>query len=285
MDPHPVTSRRSVAGILRPGLGFLLAAAAALLLRSPLAAAPAEDPPPACIECHDDAAASFAEGSHRILPKSLRTDPAGTCALCHGPADPRHAESGGKEGVVGFSKIEPDAMAAACARCHTHHPDHVKDWKTSEYRENGLACAECHKVHEKSSAGIHLPVADAGRGVLGAESCRVCHVDVVEAAPASLHGKVMADPHLDSCEMCHAGGAKHVEAVRAPAAPAGAGFAKERTCLLCHSQMPERHRKELLPSVLKGFPSPLTAANCTSCHDPHLPKARTAAGLGLAAAP
>ena len=289
MDHGPVGA---TAPVLRMAGGFLVAAACALgALGAARASAPApapapavegEDDAPSCKDCHEDALDAFAAGSHKTLMRSEDLGAPDTCVLCHGPADPKHPESGGQEGVIGFSKMEPDAMAAACARCHTHHPDHVKDWKTSEYREGGLACAECHKIHEESQNVIHMPVADGKRGTLGAAACRACHVLEAEAAPASIHGKVVADPHLDSCEMCHVGGATHLQAIRAAKVPPGAGFAAGNACLLCHAQMPERHRKELRPAARRGPPPPLPAAACTTCHDPHLPAARTVSGRGLA---
>jgi DmsE family decaheme c-type cytochrome len=232
------------------------------------AAAAAEEEPLTCGVCHEEAEVAFAGGSHGVL---LRTAKGDACASCHGPADPRHAESGGKEAVIGFSKPDPDAVARACAACHADRPDHARDWANSEYRAQGLNCAECHTVHERSDARHSFPAKD---GALARGDCRICHAAVHGGSLASIHGKVVADPHLDSCQMCHAGGEAHLAAVRAKETPAGAGFGPV-DCLLCHRTIPERHAKEM-PAWAES-----RGAACTTCHRAHRPAAEAKAARAL----
>ncbi len=97
-------------------------------------------------------------------------------------------------------------------------------------------------------------------------SCKDCHEEVFEAAAKSIHAKVVAEPALDSCEMCHSGLAGHLKFVQAdprPKKPPLAGFAKPADCLLCHSTIPARHEKSM-PAWKES-----RGKACTTCHDPH----------------
>src|SRR5690349_20995121 len=74
-------------------------------------------------------------------------------------------------------------------------------------------------------------------------SCRDCHEEVFDAAPKSIHAKVLADPALDGCEMCHVGKEGHFQFVQGESGkerPPLAGFAKPADCLLCHATIPAR---------------------------------------------
>lgn len=111
-----------------------------------------------------------------------------------------------------------------------------------------------------------------------APSCKDCHEETVDAAAKSIHAKVVADPALDSCEMCHIGKEGHLKFVQGESGkvkPPLAGFAKPADCLLCHKTIPARHEK-----TMPAWKDRKDAA-CTTCHDPHadaetVKKARTA---------
>ncbi len=110
-------------------------------------------------------------------------------------------------------------------------------------------------------------------------SCKDCHEEVFDASTKAIHAKVVADPNLDSCEMCHSGGKVHIKLAQASSTgklPPGGGFAKAPDCLLCHRHEPARHEKEL-PAWRER-----KSAACTTCHRAHMPKAETAKGRGLA---
>ena len=109
-------------------------------------------------------------------------------------------------------------------------------------------------------------------------SCRDCHEETVDGAAKSIHAPVVADPHLDSCAMCHVGADGHMKFVQGDGGkekPPLSGFAKPADCLLCHRTIPARHEKAMPAwKERKG-------AACTTCHDPHadaaaVKKARTA---------
>jgi DmsE family decaheme c-type cytochrome len=131
-----------------------------------------------------------------------------------------------------------------------------------------------------AGVALALPAASAkGPAPLqdGTLSCGECHEETADATAKSIHAKVVADPALDGCEMCHVGKEGHLRVVQGEATgpkPPRSGFAKPVDCLLCHATIPARHEKEMPAwKEMKG-------AACTTCHDPHAPaetvkKART----------
>ncbi len=107
-------------------------------------------------------------------------------------------------------------------------------------------------------------------------SCKDCHEEVHDAALVSIHGKVVADPNLDSCQMCHVGGDAHRKAAAASEKlPRGGLFAKPVDCLLCHRTIPERHA-----AAMPAWREKKDAA-CTTCHEAHRPAAKAQAARTL----
>ena len=116
-------------------------------------------------------------------------------------------------------------------------------------------------------AGGVPPAAPARAQDAEALACKDCHEEADAAAPKSIHAKVVADPHLDSCEMCHVGREGHVKFAQGDAGkerPANSGFAKPVDCLLCHKTIPDRHAKSM--PAWKGMQKD---AACTACHIAH----------------
>lgn len=116
----------------------------------------------------------------------------------------------------------------------------------------------------------------------GELSCKDCHEDVFDEAAHSIHAKVVADPHLDSCETCHVGGKAHAKLMQETdedKLPKDRGFKAPVDCLLCHRLEPARHEKEM-PAWRER-----KSAACTTCHLAHRPSKETAKGRGLAEKP
>jgi len=112
---------------------------------------------------------------------------------------------------------------------------------------------------------LMLPAAGFA-GDVDNETCAACHEDVVQAFPATAHGRYMNDrPGLSefSCEACHGSGLRHVEDGD-PALilnPAGGDQFVSQLCLDCHKGdkfdgwMFSRHNSADI--------------NCASCHTVH----------------
>jgi DmsE family decaheme c-type cytochrome len=106
-------------------------------------------------------------------------------------------------------------------------------------------------------------------------TCAECHEEEAEGAKASIHGKVVTDPALDGCALCHAGGDAHVKAMQDGTKAPRSGFPAAPDCLLCHGGVPARHGK-----TMPSFAARKEAA-CTACHRAHEDGAAARARKGL----
>lgn len=213
-----------------------------------------------CLGCHDEDEAfptldvfrtvhghpavpgsPFEMADHPALPAGLQ------CEACHGPAGDHArsilAEGERREPMLNFgSRANVDAALqnGLCLACHANYER--THWAGSAHEAAGLACADCHVVHD--------PV-DAVRTRSGqAEACAECHRNVVaDAFKRSAHP--MRDGQL-ACRDCHDphGGAGESLGIQATA---------NDTCLACHAELRGPFLWEHAPVV----------EDCGICHVPH----------------
>ncbi len=213
-----------------------------------------------CAGCHEDQVAAF-EGN----PHTLLNDPAwgkygiegGSCASCHeGAAE--HVEEGGGLGTI-FAygdDVTAKAKSEACLECHSDtHPRFF----TSEHAQSGVACTDCHSVHQPGHKAISLiksgdsmASADPAEKLdASSQLCVQCHTDV--AAKFQFNERHRLQEGILSCTTCHN---PHERATRARLG----GFKQQQVCLECHAD--------------KGGPfifehGSVRGEGCTACHEPH----------------
>lgn len=210
-------------------------------------------PKDACSVCHDAHLAT-------MPPKS------GSCDACHGEAIPKFAlpapephtecvNCHSQESIDG-RKFEFVGTENSCQVCHalaSTEPEVAWDQAPSGH----LMCNGCHPAHTWQVEA-------------GANTCGVCHGDVVEATAASgmpdcftcheanhLAKFVGAD---SSCNVCHAQQAE--ETAGGPKADCSMCHAQHNfkadpaSCTVCHTDLPGTH-------------SPAGHAECLNCHTMH----------------
>lgn len=184
-----------------------------------------------CAGCHDELAAAMAGQIHQRIQGFEVQGRAVGCEGCHGPGS-AHAEDGDATLIRAFREGE---ASQACVDCH--RAQGMARFKASVHAANGLACQDCHSIHE------------ATRGPL--ETCADCHAEVVAELQLPSHHPVREGKM--SCSSCH-----DVHGVGV------ALLAKDHqrvneACYDCHQE------KEG-PFVFEHAP---VAESCSNCHRPH----------------
>ena len=213
-----------------------------------------------CLGCHDeDEAFPTLEvfrtvHGHPAVPGSpfeMEADatlPAGLqCEACHGPAGEHTArilaDGAVREPMVNFGRranAEASLQNGLCLACHANYER--THWSGSAHEQAGLACADCHVIHD---------AADAVRMRTGQlEACTDCHRNVLAVA-----FKLSAHPVRDGqlvCRDCHDphGGGAEALSVRSTV---------NETCLGCHAELRGPFLWEHAPVV----------EDCGICHEPH----------------
>lgn len=213
-----------------------------------------------CLGCHDEAepfptldvfrtvhghpavpGSPFETSREAALPAGLQ------CEACHGPAGD-HARSILPDGVdrepmVNFgdrANASPALQNGLCLACHANYER--AHWADSAHEAAGLACADCHVVHD--------PVDAVRTRDTQARACAACHRNVVaDAFKRSAHP--MRDNQL-VCRDCHDphGGGTEALAVESTV---------NETCLGCHAELRGPFLWEHAPVV----------EDCGICHLPH----------------
>jgi predicted CXXCH cytochrome family protein len=250
-------------------VGLLLAGALASTLTVGLVAqpelpppvdpdAPEPQPPPAayvgskaCVTCHRDQAAGWAESRHGQalsapdLPEAHRE-----CEACHGPGS-SHVGSTGKIPIgVTFKGAEPDAVEQACSACHAKGAEGVpaewgkldpKHWARTLHARGDVSCTACHRVHGGEAKALQkAPEA----------LCLDCHAKELPKEGEYGHAPVTQGRCLD-CHSPHGEGPRHNLVSDLGAA-----------CRSCHDPAAEGFTAAHL-----GYS--VAESNCGSCHDPH----------------
>jgi len=211
-----------------------------------------------CAACHEDQVSAFESNPHALLNDPEWSAPSaedGSCVACHAGAL-THAEEGGGEGNV-FAFGEETAAAAQIGACQACHADTHPRFRTSEHAQAGLACADCHQIHQAGAAAVALlrsgpPTAADPAHAVGASSgmCANCHGDVFTRFQWNERHRLQ-EGILD-CTSCHD---PHERATRARL-----GGHSQGTCLDCHTDKGGPFVFEHASSRFEG---------CVACHDPH----------------
>lgn len=165
--------------------GSLTASIAARAPRSPSAAA-------ACVGCHQEAYAQWAESDHGRAVLHASGSDAPFCFDCHGSAH----ELGGASGDGSVARAE--RANAACARCHEDpalaerngmNPHIVQTYRDSLHAkalalgdEHSAACHDCHNAHDIRGSEDAQSVTAPGNV---REMCGRCHAGATDAFAAS----------------------------------------------------------------------------------------------------
>jgi DmsE family decaheme c-type cytochrome len=202
-----------------------------------------------CTRCHDESESkpilSIYQTAHGVRADA-RTP---TCVSCHGASE-KHL--GGN--VNGTGRPAPDVVfvkhtfpatdaadrATQCIACHKGTAR--SHWDGSPHAANGVACNDCHKVHQ--------PMDKVREKASQKEVCFTCHKE----QRADTH-KISGHP-LDAgkmaCSDCHN-----------PHGSAGPKLLKKatvvETCLSCHAE-------KRGPFLWEHQP---VTEDCTNCHTPH----------------
>ncbi|MBM3497635.1 MAG: hypothetical protein FJX74_03085 [Armatimonadetes bacterium] len=247
------------------------------------AAAP-EVPPPtyvgskACLTCHKDEAAGWAESAHgqklaaADLPEAQRE-----CEACHGPGS-AHVGSTGKVAIgMTFKDAASADVVKACGACHVKGAVEgvpaewstldSKYWARTLHARGDMACTACHRVH--GGEGKALQKAPEAL-------CLECHDEMRPAEGAYVHAPVAQGRCLD-CHTPHGEAPRHNllsdigAACRACHDPAAEGFTAahlgysvaESDCTSCHDPHSSDREHKL---IAKRRHAPFEAHQCETCH-------------------
>lgn len=224
-------SRAPKTAILWCGCVLALGPLAAMAQEAGGAAPPTYVGDETCAGCHEDVAAAMVHQIHqRVRDFEVRGHAVG-CEGCHGPGSV-HAEAGEIAAIRTFD--EPDA-SQVCVDCH--RAQGMARFKASVHAANGLACQDCHSIHQASWTPF--------------DACADCHADVVAELQLPSHHPVREGKM--TCASCH-----DVHGVGV-ALLAGDHQRINDACYDCH-------QKKEGPFVFEHAP---VAESCSNCHSPH----------------
>lgn len=136
----------------------------------------------------------------------------------------------------------------ACLGCHLEGKRHHLQWNTSQHKQAGVLCSECHNPHQKNPNILRVsPVPGFQKLDDTSSLCVTCHRDVQGKLNLFSHHPIREG--IISCKDCHN---PHGDK-RAALLP------KNETCYKCHQDKQGPWR----------FEHPPVVEDCTICHDPH----------------
>jgi DmsE family decaheme c-type cytochrome len=195
-----------------------------------------------CSACHGGLVADFQSTAHAISAED--EDPSG-CTSCHG--DPAaHLAAPTKPGSMLAFDDEPGAtINAACGSCHAD----AHSGRPNPHSQAGLACTDCHSIHQPDAAEIKLP---AGFDRLDAASatCFECHQETF--GQFAFNERHRLQEGSVSCTSCHD--------PHAPTSSGHLGAFGQRVCAECHADADGPFVFEHGASKVEG---------CGACHEPH----------------
>ena len=202
-----------------------------------------------CTRCHDESETkpllSIYQTKHGVKGDS-RTP---SCQACHGESaahlkgDPKSQQRPRPDVVFNKGVYSPNENGERAAQCLTCHKGTKRtEWEGSQHQANGMACNDCHKIHQ--------PVDKVRNRPTQPEVCFTCHKEQrADTHKISTHpidaGKVV-------CSDCHN-----------PHGSVGPKLLKKNTvretCFTCHAE-------KRGPFLWEHQP---VAEDCTICHTPH----------------
>jgi len=201
------------------------------------AAKPAARPESAgCRGCHEE--------KLTLLDKTPHAGVAEGCFACHkGAEDHRKGQMEG-QGTPGpsIAKLAAKESNAVCLSCH--EADHHPTWEGSAHARRGLACIECHSVHDFKSRKSQLKTASE------AATCESCHNSIRAQGMRTSHHPVREG--LMTCGSCHnPHDGSRPKMIKADWV--------NDLCLQCHTEKRGPFLWEHLP----------VRESCLNCHNPH----------------
>jgi DmsE family decaheme c-type cytochrome len=171
-----------------------------------------------------------------------------------------HSESGDPADIINLKKITADEASAVCLKCHKSGAS--MKWRGSEHALNGLACIDCHQLHQARNVaetkGAKAPTSawerKAVRGHALAktepELCYKCHKEIQVRQNYTSHHPVREGKMV--CSDCH-------EPHGGPGLIRTNGRTIYDVCFKCHPQYQGPFAYEHDPVV----------EDCSICHEPH----------------
>lgn len=212
-----------------------------------------------CVACHEDRVKSYLATKHGASANTRGPD----CISCHGQNALEHAKQGGGKGVGGIFGFNDKSVPAAtkeavCLNCHGSNR-HLAFWDSGAHKANGVACNDCHKLHETPGPGLNVALNNPNPTIapyepterqLQYKTCTTCHSQIRTAILKPSHHPII-EGKLD-CTDCHnPHGALSRYMVNAESIP--------QLCTSCHSE-------KRGPYV---WNHPPVEDNCLTCHNPH----------------
>jgi len=194
----------------------------------------------ACLECHEELAASFDKSLHGKAWAATGDYQESGCEACHGPGS-QHADNPSKETIITFGKDSlqtAKAQSDQCFKCHSASQE-VALWSTGKHAKREVACGSCHSIHAGYSPKAKSP-----------EVCYDCHLDVKLDANKQSHHPIREG--RVSCNDCH----------NPHGTLANAELRNDSLNQLCY----QCHADKRGPFM---WEHPPVEENCANCHVPH----------------
>lgn len=181
-----------------------------------------------CIACHETVKGKKVTRFHN------------DCEQCHGGGS-IHIQDPPK-GNVAFPSDK------ACLGCHLEGKRHQLQWSTSQHKQAGVLCSECHDPHSKNPKILRVsPVAGFSKLDNETTLCLTCHRDIQGKLNLFSHHPIREG--IVSCVDCHNPHGDKRTAL----------LPKNETCYKCHQGLQGPWRYEHAP----------VEEDCTICHEPH----------------
>ncbi len=209
------------------------------------AAAPGSIKNEDCAVCHEDLTKAFDKNPHAVLEKSPKFKMSNSCESCHGPGEDHASNSGDKTKIITFKAgTNKKEYTAKCLACH--NKDHeLPAFTGSTHAKMGLACVDCHKVHN----GVQTTRLLKARPN---DLCFSCHIQTRAQFSKPFHHKVKENAvRCIDCHQPHSG----IDRRQLRAQITG-----ENACTRCH-------REKEGPFVFEH--AVVKIKDCQACHEPH----------------
>jgi DmsE family decaheme c-type cytochrome len=190
-----------------------------------------------CKTCHEKQLTTFEHTKHMKVP--------GNCANCHGDVTAHlkaETEKGEKGPIISLKKMPAGEVNKTCLTCHDKARQ--ANWTGGIHDKKGLACINCHSIHEPKSVVAQLKTAR------DSETCFSCHPQMRAKSMRTSHHPVR-EGKMD-CASCH----DPHDSTKPKMVSAESVNEK---CLSCHTE-------KRGPFLWEHAP---VRENCLNCHDPH----------------
>ncbi|MEW6455424.1 MAG: DmsE family decaheme c-type cytochrome [Acidobacteriota bacterium] len=193
-----------------------------------------------CEMCHEEMVKAFKDTIHGKKGFELRSDKA--CETCHGPAG-AHVEAGGdKTKIKSVAALTSEEKSDMCLQCHER--GRKMFWLGSAHDARGLACQNCHSVHNAKAEKAQLVKAKE------TELCFSCHKQKESQFYRASHHPIREG--RVNCSDCHN--------------PHGTQTAKLIDADSITEKCYECHAEKRGPFIWEHVP---VREDCSLCHEPH----------------